>query len=219
MSAMRYLVAGAAGHAQEIAWSLREALDAQGAAGGLLFFDDQVPRGPVASGLGAVVGGLDDVRAHASHDTALVMGVGLPATKEAVARRLADVALPWTTVVHPRATVGPNVHIGPGSYVGAGAVLTVNIRIGRFATINMHCQVAHDDVLGDFVTLHPDVHLAGAVTIGDRCELGTGAVVIPGLSVPAGTVLGAGAVVVRTLPHPATYVGMPARPRRRQEAS
>jgi sugar O-acyltransferase (sialic acid O-acetyltransferase NeuD family) len=149
------------------------------------------------------------------------MGVGLPATKEAVARRLADVGLPWTTVVHPRATVGPNVHLGPGSYVAAGAVLTLNVRIGRFATVNMHCQVAHDGVLGDFVTLHPDVHLAGGVTVGDRCELGTGAIVIPGLSIAAGAVVGAGAVVVRALPARATYVGVPARARRTalQEAS
>ena len=102
--------------------------------------------------------------------------------------------------------------LGEGCYVGAGAILTVNARIGAFATINLHCQVAHDDVLGDFVTLHPDVHLSGNVTIAEGCELGTGAIVIPGVTLGSWSVLGAGAVAVKTLPGRETYVGLPARP-------
>jgi sugar O-acyltransferase (sialic acid O-acetyltransferase NeuD family) len=208
---MRYLVIGAAGHAQEVAWSLREAADARGERVECLFFDDRVPAGPLASGLGVVGGGLERVPEHAEGETALVMGLGLPATKEAVAARLAPLGLPWATVVHPRATLGPNVEIGAGGYVAAGAILTVNVRVGRFATVNMHCQVAHDGVLGDFVTLHSDVHLAGGVTIGDRSELGTGAIVIPGITLGPATVLGAGCVVVRALAGGGTWVGVPAR--------
>ncbi len=214
---MRYLVIGAAGHAQEVAWSLREERRARGETADILFFDDHVPLGPLASGLGAVVGEIRHAAEYAGDGAALVMGLGLPAGKEAVAARLTGLGLPWATIVHPRATVGPNVAIGAGSYVAAGAILTVNVRVGRFATVNMHCQVAHDDVLGDFVTLHPDVHLAGGVTVGDRCELGTGAIVIPGLTLGPATVLGAGCVVVDSLPGGHTYVGTPARVLRRAQ--
>jgi sugar O-acyltransferase (sialic acid O-acetyltransferase NeuD family) len=209
---MRYLVIGAAGHAQEVAWSLSEQVRAEGGQCELRFFDDRVPRGPLPSGIGEVVGTIDDVPPHACDGAALVLGIGLPRTKVALVERLAPLGLPWVTVVHPRATIGPNVVFGEGTYIAAGAVVTVNVRIGRFVTVNMHCQVAHDNTIRDFATLHPDVHLSGNVEVGARCELGTGSVIIPGTRVGDCAVTGAGCVVLRSLEGSRTYVGMPARP-------
>jgi len=108
-------------------------------------------------------------------------------------------------------TIGPNARIGEGSYVAAGAIVTVDVRIGRFATVNFHCQVAHHGSLEDFVTLHPDVHLAGHVSVGEGAELGTGAIAIPGVTIGPWAVLGAGCVAVRSLPGGATFVGVPAK--------
>lgn len=214
MDGTRFLVVGAAGFAQEVAWSLREQLRMRGEGFEFLFFDDNIEPGRLPSGLGDVVGGLDMIGEHVGDgEVRLVLGVGLPRTKAQTVARLAGLELPWATVVHPSAIIGPNVSLGEGSYVGAGAILTVNARVGQFATINLHCQVAHDDVLGNYVTLHPDVHLSGNVTIGEGCELGTGSIVIPGVTVGEWAVIGAGAVAVRTLPGGETYVGLPARAR------
>lgn len=216
---MRYLVVGAAGHGQEVAWSLREQERAAGRRCELLFFDDRVPPGPVASSLGEVVGTLDDVVQFAGRgDVRLVLGVGLPRVKVAVVERLAPFGLPWASAVHPAAVIGPQVTIGEGTYVAASAVVTVNARLGRFVTVNVHCAVTHDDVLEDFASLHPDAHLSGNVRVGEGAELGTGALVIPGATVGAWTVVGAGAVVVRSLPGHRTYVGMPAVERARSPA-
>jgi len=209
---MRHLVIGAAGHAQEVAWSLRESSNARGEACSLEFFDDAIRPGPLPSGLGRVVGTLDDVpRALRQGEARLVLGIGLPRTKATVVARLACPESLWTTVVHPTAVIGPNVPIGCGSYVGPGAILTVNVRVGRFATINTHCLAAHGAVLGDWVTLHPDAHLSGEVHVEDGAELGAGSVVIPGVRVSAWAVLGAGGVAVRDLDGGRTWVGVPAR--------
>jgi sugar O-acyltransferase (sialic acid O-acetyltransferase NeuD family) len=208
---MRHLVIGAAGHAQEVAWSLTAMLGPTE----ILFFDDRVPPGPLPSGLGRVVGPLDAVAAHASDDTRLVLGVGLPRVKAKVVSRLEPLGLAWATVVHPAATIGPNVRLGEGSYVAAGAIVTVNVRVGRFATINMHCQAAHDTELADLVTLHPGARLAGGVAVGRGVEIGSAAVVLPGLTVGPWAILGAGAVAVHALSGGETYVGIPARPLRR----
>jgi sugar O-acyltransferase (sialic acid O-acetyltransferase NeuD family) len=214
---MRYLVIGAAGHAQEVAWSLREQLNARKDDGELIFFDDGLATGPVASGLGMIVGGLDTVATHAAGMASrLVLGIGLPKVKRSVVERLSRLGVPWATVIHPQAIIGANVSIGEGSYVGAGAVITVNVRIGRFATVNMHCQVAHGDVLENFVTLHPDVHLSGNVTVREGAELGAGSIVIPGVDVGAWATLGAGCVAVKSLAGDHVYVGLPARPLERQ---
>ena len=207
----RYLVIGAAGHAQEVAWTLRAQIDAGTQPDGeLVFFDDRVPPGLVASGLGPVVGTLDDVASHADGDARLVLGIGLPRVKAAVTARLAHLGLPWATVVHPTALVGPNSTIGEGSYVAAGAIVTVNVRIGRFVTVNMGCQVAHEDVVGDLATLHPGARLSGDVVVGEGCELGSGAIAIAGVRIGAWAVLGAGCVAVRSLDGERTYVGTPA---------
>jgi sugar O-acyltransferase (sialic acid O-acetyltransferase NeuD family) len=210
---MRFLIVGAAGHAQEVAWSLREQETHSGRACEMLFFDDAIPKGALASGLGGVVGTLAHLRAYVHLDgTALVLGVGLPALKTAIVERVAQLGMPWATVVHPAATVGPNCRIGEGSYVAAGAIVTVNCTIGRFVTVNMHCQVAHDGVLEDLVTLHPDTHLGGNVRVEQGAELGTGSIVTPGLTIGPRAVLGAGCTAVRSLSGHATYVGVPAQP-------
>ena len=209
---MTHLVIGAAGHAQEVAWSLRAML---GGDPELLFFDDRVAPGPLASGLGSVVGPLDRVAAYARTNARLVLGIALPRLKASVVARLAPLGLPWVTVVHPTATIGPNVELGDGSYVAAGAIVTVNVRAGRFTTINMHCQAAHDAVLADLVTLHPGARLAGGTTVGEGAELGTAAVVLPGATIGPWAILGAGCVALRSLPGGRTYVGVPARPVRR----
>ncbi|MCW5890550.1 MAG: acetyltransferase [bacterium] len=208
---MRHLVIGAGGFAQEVAWTLDAALRARGRTTELRFFDDAVPRGVLRSGLGEVVGTLAEVTAHTHGDEVrLVLGLGLPRTKRAVVERLADVGLPWERVVHPSALVGPASRVGEGCYVAAGAVLSVNVRLGRFVTVNVHAAVTHDDVIGDFVTLHPSVHLAGHVVIGDLGELGTGAAVLPGHTLGSATTLGPGSVATRSLPGGGTWIGSPA---------
>lgn len=218
---MRYLVIGAAGHGQEVAWSLREELRALGEDDHeIAFVDDAVPAGDdVPSGLGTVLGGVGlATREAARANTRLVMGVGLPRTKAAIVKRLNVPEHVWTPVVHPSAIVGPNVTMGVGSYVGPGAVLTVNVHLGRFVTVNTHCLIAHGGVLGDFASLHPDVHLSGEVAIAEGCEVGAGAVVIPGLTVGEWAVLGAGAVAVDHLCGGRTHVGVPARELTRRPA-
>lgn len=210
---MRYLVVGAAGHAQEVAWSLAEHERGRGASHEILFFDDALPVGPLASGLGAIVGPLAAVGDYADRrGTLLVLGVGLPHLKVQLTERLAPTGLAWATVIHPRAVIGPNVEIGPGSYVAAGAIVTVNVRLGAFVTVNMHAQVAHDGIVERYATLHPNVHLAGDVRLGEGVELGTGSSVIPGLTIGGWAVLGAGAVAIDSLEGDRTYVGVPARP-------
>ena len=213
---MRYLVIGAAGHAQEVAWALRVRESTERRGCDLVFFDDRIAPGPLASGLGEVRGPLDAVAEVAGEaESRLVLGLGLPRPKTRVVERFSSSGLAWETVIHPSAQVGPGVTIGEGSYVAAGAVVSVGVRIGRFATINVHCGVAHDAVVGDFASVHPNAHLAGGTVVGASCEIGSGAVAIQGVSIGPSAVLGAGAVAVRSLVGGRTYVGVPARELRR----
>lgn len=140
-----------------------------------------------------------------------VLGVGSPVAKRRISRALRDHVSGFPTLVHPTVVDSRYVEYGEGVVVTAGTVLTANIEVGDFATLNLLTTVGHDCRIGSFVTLSPSVNLSGRVTIGDGCDIGTGAKVVPGLSIGEWSTVGAGAVVARDLPANCTAVGVPAK--------
>ena len=117
----------------------------------------------------------------------------------------------FATLIDPSAIVSPTAEIGEGSVVCAGAVITVDIKIGRHNIIDVNSTVGHDAVLEDFVTLYPSVNVSGNTLIKSGVELGTGTQVLQGLTVGENAIVGAGAVVIRDLPSDCTAVGVPSK--------
>jgi len=97
-----------------------------------------------------------------------------------------------------------------GTIICPGAVLTTNLKLGRFVIVNLNCTVGHDAVIGDFCTLSPGVHVSGNVKIGNCCYIGSGAVIREGITICDGVTIGAGAVVLNDITDPGIYVGVPA---------
>jgi len=157
-------------------------------------------------------------------DTPLVIAIGRPDIRRAIANRLTAGALRSTTLVHDGVRLSPSVVIGEGSIVCEGALLTVDITLGRHVHVNLGCTIGHDSHIGDFTTLSPGVHVSGHVTIEPDVFIGTGAVILNGRSdaplvIGAGSVIGAGAVVMKGTEPGGLYVGVPARLARARGAS
>lgn len=151
-----------------------------------------------------------------AQDVWCVFAIGNAKRRRQGVRRLQEFAhVHFATLVDPGAIVGSRVSIGEGSVVCAGAILTVDISIGRHTIINLDCTIGHDAVLEDFVTVYPSANLSGCVRIGDTAEIGTGAQVIQGVEIGNGSVIGAGSVVIRDVEPYVTAVGSPARVVRR----
>jgi len=141
----------------------------------------------------------------------LVMAIGAPDGKRAVAERLLAAGAKFATLLHPRgwvcasARIGQGVVSGPFAYAGPGA------DVGDFVTHGVYAGIAHDVRVGAYCTLSGHVDLTGGVQVGAGAFFGTGARVLPKLSIGEGCRIGAGAVVVRSAPDGATLYAAPAR--------
>jgi len=144
---------------------------------------------------------------------AVALGIGIPAVKSKIVERLRDSSFEFPTLIHPSALIGnDSVSIGKGTIICAGNIITCNIRIKDFVTLNLCCTVGHDTVINDFSSFMPTVNISGEVTIQEKVYVGTGAKIINQLEIGENTIVGAGAVVSKNLPPNCTAVGIPAKP-------
>ncbi|MQA53444.1 acetyltransferase [Pseudomonas piscis] len=137
--------------------------------------------------------------------------------REELATRMASAgARPFSIMAANALDLACN-EIGEGAVLCPFAVVTANVRIGRFFHANLYSYVAHDCIIGDFVTFAPNVHCNGAVVIEDHAYLGAGAIIKQGtpqrpIVIGRGAVVGMGAVVTRSVAPGTTVCGNPARP-------
>lgn len=136
--------------------------------------------------------------------------------REQLAIRCIDAGARAISIISNHAVVYNKVDLGEGAIVCPSAIITVNVKIGRFFHLNIGSYVAHDCSIGNFVTFAPHVMCNGNVSIGDHVYVGTGAIIKPGTEaaprlIGRGAIIGMGAVVTRDVPEYTTVVGNPAR--------
>ena len=119
--------------------------------------------------------------------------------------------IPFATLVHPTAFVGPGADIGEGCVLFPHAIVDQGARLLPDTLVNVGACVSHDCTVGPHAFLAPRAVLSGFVTVGACCFVGDNATLVDGIAVAEGVTLGAGAVAVADLPAAGTYVGVPAR--------
>jgi sugar O-acyltransferase (sialic acid O-acetyltransferase NeuD family) len=144
-----------------------------------------------------------------TEDDRLVIAVGDPAARRAIAERLSHVTA--GRMISATTLIGPGCEFGEGAIFSDYTMVTASAKIGRHFECNIYSYVAHDCVIGDFVTFAPKVCCNGNVTIGDGAYIGTGAMIRQGLTIGAHATVGMGAVVTKDVAAGVTVVGNPAR--------
>ncbi len=203
------IIAGAGGHARELAGILAERNETSE----LFFFDDVSPNLlPPIWGRFPVVQRLDMAKKIIEKDPRFIIGVGRPTVRKALYQKFIDMGGVPYSVISPYAQVGEfNVKLGEGQIIMNGAVLTQDLSIGKGCLIHVHVSVHHDCRVGDFCELSPGCRLLGMTTIGNLVSIGSGAVILPGISVGDEAVVGAGSVVTKNVAAGSMVKGVPAR--------
>ncbi|MGB2685892.1 MAG: acetyltransferase [Olleya sp.] len=175
------------------------------------FFDDNIDKGTIVNGL-KVLGGLSDLN-KIDYKLSVALGIGVPAIKQKIITSINNVNISFPNLIHPSVIISKDdIALGKGNIICAGNILTCNIIIEDYITLNLCCTVGHDTKIGAFSSFMPSVNISGEVDINQSVYVGTGAKIINQLSIGENTIVGAGAVVAKTLPANCTAVGIPAKP-------
>lgn len=159
-----------------------------------------------------IIGSDDDVNM-ITEPLSLVIAVGEPELKKKIRNKYTNPHIDFPTLIHPSVLIGDknSVHIGEGCVICAGCIITTDIEINNFVTLNLMCTVGHDTIIGNYSSFMPSVNISGEVKINEGVYVGTGAKIINQIEIGEQTIVGAGAVVARTLPSRCTAVGIPAK--------
>ena len=132
----RIRILGAAGHGREVAAVVHLLRDRGTFSVDSVEFLDDDPSlvGRTIDGT-PVMGRLAD----AADGEQLILGVGYPETKRRIVQYCEGIAprAMWPVVQHPDSSLGPNVVLGRGSLLQACAVVTTNVALGAFSTVNI----------------------------------------------------------------------------------
>ena len=144
----------------------------------------------------------------------LVIAVGDPKVKAKIKTKYNNPLISFPSLIHSSVIVGDksSVEIGEGCVICAGCILTTDIRIKDFVTLNLMCTVGHDTVIESNSSFMPAVNISGEVLIHEGVYVGTGVKIINQLEIGERAIVGAGAVVAKSLPANCTAVGVPAKP-------
>jgi sugar O-acyltransferase (sialic acid O-acetyltransferase NeuD family) len=202
------IIAGAGGHAIEIAGVLEE----NNFQGDIYFFDDvkSTPGSKLFDRFN-ILTNIKEVQQVFENDPDFVIGVGKPAVRKIIHDKLIQAGGRLQSIISCNASVGKQqVELGEGLNIMTGAVITARSIIGKGSLIHVHCSIHHDTIIGEYCELSPGCRILGNVRIGSYTSVGSGAVILPGIQVGEHAVIGAGAVVTKNVASGITVIGVPA---------
>ena len=208
---VQIVVLGAGGFGREVLWLLQSIAEKQQGLDILGFIDENTSvHGRKLCGV-PILGGFEWFEKAEKANVRVACAVGDPEVKRRLVAKAQDSGIDFYPAMHPSCQMSRFVEVGEGTIIAAGSIITTQVEIGKFVTINLNCTIGHDVRIGDFSTLAPGVHISGNVILKEGVKLGTGAVVLPGVNVGEWTTVGAGAVVTKNIPPRVIAAGVPAR--------
>jgi sugar O-acyltransferase (sialic acid O-acetyltransferase NeuD family) len=146
-----------------------------------------------------------------SPDDLLICALGDPCTKLNICERLQARGGHFTNVIHPMAAIGPGTKLGVGVIMARLSIITANVSIGNFVTINSFSGCGHDAVVEDGCTISSHCDITGHAHLERGVFLGSHAAVMTGVSIGAFAKVAAGSIAFRNVKAGETVIGVPAK--------
>ncbi len=208
MKPKNLIIVGAGGFGREVyAWA-RHSFDF-GRGWRFLGFIDDNPAALEGMGYPPILGNISNYQV--GENDYFLCGLGKPELKRKVVSILKSRGARFASLIHPTVVMGNNVELGTGVILCPRVVITSDIRLGDFVTLNVGSAVGHDSVVGAFTQSSAFCDITGGVRIGEEVFMGSHAAVLPRVTVGDRAVIGAGSVAIRNVPAGITIYGNPAR--------
>ena len=174
------------------------------------FIDDEMQAGIEIEDGVRVMGTTDDEVLMAGQ---VIIAVGDPSVREALAAQVHGSGGRLVTLVHPSAYVAPSARLGAGSLLCPFSMVGVRAVVGQNVAMNVFASVGHEASVGNHTVLSPYSAMLGRTCIGARCYLATQATVAPGITIGSQSKVSAGSVVMRDAAPGSMLAGNPAKGR------
>lgn len=209
---MKIAILGTGGFAREIATLIQDINNTDSKYELIGFVDNSIEKGTLINGY-PVIGNDEEIN-QTNEPIGLVLAFGEPKIKMKVRSKFTNPLVSFPTIIHPSAIVGDRkfVEIGVGCIICASVIITTNIKIKDFVTLNLQCTVGHDTIIDSYSSFMPSCNISGEVHIGEGVYCGTGVKIINQTDIGERSIIGAGAVVAKSIPAYCTAVGVPAKP-------
>lgn len=131
-----------------------------------------------------------------------------------VKRKYIDIILKkggkFINLIHKTVTIWKNSKYGSGCIFCLNVLISCDVEIGNYVTIQAHSLVGHDCKIGDYSHLNSFCFLGGACQIASMATINTNAFIHPGKKIGFHSLVGAGAVVLKNVKEGKVVFGNPA---------
>ncbi len=141
----------------------------------------------------------------------ITIGMGEPAYKDMIWKRVKAAGYFLATIIHPDAEVVPSATLGEGVVVRKGALVSSDSVVGNNVIIQSYVVVGHDVVVGDNCQISSFTDVAGHCKVGDRVFIGLGSCIKEETVIGDDAIISMGAVVMKDVAEADVVMGNPAR--------
>ena len=139
-----------------------------------------------------------------------VCAIGDPAYKKKYVEMIRAKGGIFTNLIHPTTIINVHVRFGVGVIVQPFCLVSNDVRIDDFVTIQANTTIGHDAHCMEYCHLSAYTFLGGFVKMGRATFTGTRATVLPKMSAGDHSKVGANSLVVRDVPPGENVFGSPA---------
>lgn len=144
------------------------------------------------------------------NDDYVILGVADPKSKENITSRLKN-KVNFLSFISDSAIIGKYVEIGEGTVIAPNCIVSNNIKIGTFVTINVGSVIGHDTSIYDYSSIMANVNISGMIRICSSVFIGSNSTIVPGKSIGRYSKICAGSVVITDIPDYSFTYGNPAK--------